>query len=200
MVGVTRVNDRNDSTNAFIMVQCHFRSDTINNGCCHENRVCLSFKLKQARFQMFCCPFCNDPAEISRTCGESIKAPTTSAASDGALVTILTTPSGKPAAAKASTISSYVRGHISLAFRIRLFPQASGAAMARTPKTIGPFQGAMPRMTPTGCFNAVAMHPGLSEGIIAPVIWVVRAAASCRTETARAMCSDEGLRRRHHRL
>ena len=50
--------------------------------------------------------------------------------------------------------------------------------MARTPRMIGAFHGAMPRMTPTGSRSAMAMQPGLSDGMTSPPIWVVIAAAS----------------------
>jgi len=51
---------------------------------------------------------------------------------------------------------------------------------------IGAFQGAIPRMTPTGSRKAIARQPGLSEGITSPAIWVVSAAAS-RTIDAASM-------------
>jgi hypothetical protein len=43
---------------------------------------------------------------------------------------------------------------------------------------IGAFHGAMPSTTPAGSRTAIARQPGLSEGMISPVIWVVSAAAS----------------------
>ncbi len=49
---------------------------------------------------------------------------------------------------------------------------------------IGAFQGAMPSMTPTGSRRAMAMQPGLSEGMTSPPIWVVMAAASRRMPVA----------------
>ena len=59
-----------------------------------------------------------------------------------------------------------------------MLPQASGTAMARTPRMIGAFHGAMPSRTPTGSRSAMASVPGLSEGMTSPLIWVVIAAAS----------------------
>jgi hypothetical protein len=61
---------------------------------------------------------------------------------------------------------------------ITALPQASGTAMARTPRMIGAFHGAMPRITPTGSRRAMARQPGLSDGITSPEICVVSAAAS----------------------
>jgi hypothetical protein len=40
--------------------------------------------------------------------------------------------------------------------------------MARTPRMIGAFHGAMPRITPTGSFSAMARQPGLSDGMTSP--------------------------------
>ena len=91
---------------------------------------------------------------------------------------MLTTPAGNPAPAKASIMSECVRGHSSEAFRITVLPQASGTAMARTPRMMGAFQGAIPRMTPTGSRSVNARHPGLSDGMTSPPICVVNAAAS----------------------
>jgi hypothetical protein len=101
------------------------------------------------------------------------------------LVTTFTTPSGNPASANASMISAWVRGQVSLALRITLLPQASGTAMARTPRMMGAFHGAMPRITPTGSLRARARQPGLSDGITSPPIWVVNAAASRTMPAAR---------------
>ena len=50
---------------------------------------------------------------------------------------------------------------------------------------IGAFHGAMPRITPTGSRNVIATHPGLSDGIVSPLICVVSAAASRIIEAAR---------------
>ncbi len=75
-------------------------------------------------------------------------APTTSAASCGALVTTFTTPAGKPASAKASTISPCVRGQISDDLRMTALPQASGTAIARTPKMMGRSTGQYPAPHP----------------------------------------------------
>ena len=98
---------------------------------------------------------------IRRTAGWSISAPTTSAASSGALVTRLTTPSGKPASAKASTISACVRGQRSDALRITVLPQASG----RRDRAAAEDHRRVPRRdaedTPTGSRSASASEPGL---------------------------------------
>src|SRR5690606_29798245 len=58
--------------------------------------------------------------------------------------------------------------------------QASGMATARMPRIIGAFQGAMPSTTPTGWRMESAILPGMSDGIVSPVICVVDAAASRR--------------------
>ena len=92
----------------------------------------------------------------------------------------------QPGLAKASTISPWVRGQISEALRTTVLPQASGTAIARTPRMIGAFHGAMPSITPTGWRIAIAMQPGLSDGITSPAICVVIAAAS-RTMPAASM-------------
>ncbi len=120
-----------------------------------------------------------DPVKFTRrTAGCSIRAPTTAAASSGALVTTLTTPGGKPAAFRAWPIRWWVRGQVSDAFSTTVLPQASGRARARTPRITGAFQGAIPTTTPTGWRTAMAMQPGLSDGITSPLIWVVMAPAS----------------------
>ena len=59
-----------------------------------------------------------------------------------------------------------------------VLPQASGAAIARTPRMTGAFHGAMPSTTPAGWRIASDSTPGLSEGMTSPVICVVSAAAS----------------------
>jgi hypothetical protein len=71
-----------------------------------------------------------------------------------------------------------VRGHSSEAFSTTVLPQASGVAMARTPRITGAFQGAIPTTTPAAWRTAMATHPGLSDGMTSPAIWVVMAAAS----------------------
>ena len=81
-------------------------------------------------------------------------------------------------------INSWVLGQLSDAFRITLLPQASGTAIARTPRMIGAFHGAMPRMTPTGSLSAIARQPGLSDGMTSPLICVVIAADSRTMEAA----------------
>src|SRR5271168_2667028 len=75
-------------------------------------------------------------------------------------------------------IRRWVAGQTSDDFRITVLPQASGAAIARTPRITGAFHGAMPRTTPAGCRTASETTPGLSAGMISPRIWVVRPAAS----------------------
>ena len=59
-----------------------------------------------------------------------------------------------------------------------MLPQASGAAIARTPRMTGAFHGAMPSTTPAGWRIASDRTPGLSAGMTSPVICVVSAAAS----------------------
>ena len=77
-----------------------------------------------------------------------------------------------------STISWCVRGQFSLPFRITVLPQASGVAIARTPRMMGAFHGAMPSTTPAGCRTPMASEPGTSDGITSPAMCVVSAAAS----------------------
>jgi len=50
-------------------------------------------------------------------------------------------------------------GHSSEAFITTVLPQASGMAMARTPRITGAFHGAMPTHTPTGWRNAIDTVP-----------------------------------------
>jgi hypothetical protein len=120
-----------------------------------------------------------EPVKFTRlTAGWAISASTTLAASAGALVTTLTTPVGRPASRRISPIRRWVPGQISDALSTTVLPQASGRATARTPRITGAFQGAMPTTTPAACRTAMAMQPGLSDGITSPVIWVVMAAAS----------------------
>ena len=96
-------------------------------------------------------PTREEPVKLTRrTAGWAISASTTSPASLGALVTTFTTPGGKPASRNSSPISRCVPGHISEAFSTTVLPQASGMAMARTPRITGAFHGAMPATTPTG--------------------------------------------------
>ena len=102
----------------------------------HDQRR-LAAEFEQHRLQMLGGALGDDPADRGRS-GE-VDPPHRRmvdqraddvAASSGALVTRLTTPSGKPASANASTISAWVRGQRSDALRITVLPQASGVAMA----------------------------------------------------------------------
>ena len=83
-----------------------------------------------------------------------------------------------PASRITVPIRRCVAGHVSEALNTTVLPQASGTAIARTPKMIGAFQGAIPSTTPAGCRTAIAIFPGTSEGITSPLICVVIAAAS----------------------
>ena len=65
-------------------------------------------------------------------------------------------------------ISWWVRGQFSLPFRTTVLPQASGVAIARTPRMMGAFHGAMPSTTPAGWRMPMASEPGTSEGITSP--------------------------------
>ena len=76
-------------------------------------------------------------------------------------------------------------GHSSLPLSTTVLPQASGTAIARTPRITGAFHGAMPSTTPAGWRSAIAMLPGTSDGITSPPICVVSAAASCSMPAAR---------------
>ena len=49
-----------------------------------------------------------------------------------------------------------------------MLPYASGVAMARVPRITGAFQGAIPTTTPAGSRRAIAVAPGMSEGITWP--------------------------------
>ena len=75
-------------------------------------------------------------------------------------------------------INWWVRGQFSEPLRITVLPQASGVAMARVPRMMGAFQGAMPSTTPAGWRMPMASEPGTSDGITSPATCVVRAAAS----------------------
>ena len=122
---------------------------------------------------------------MRRTAGWATMASTTAPASAGALVTKFTTPGGKPASCSASMMRPCVAGHSSDPFRITVLPQASGVAMARTPRMTGAFHGAMPSTTPAAWRTPMARLPGTSDGITSPAICVVRAAASCSRPAAR---------------
>ncbi len=93
-------------------------------------------------------------------------------------------PPPSPASTNASTIRACVRGQCSEALSTTVLPQASGMAIARTPRMIGAFHGAMPSTTPAGSRSAMAMQPGLSDGMTSPPICVVSAAASRTMPTA----------------
>ena len=104
-----------------------------------------------AHFLAMILPTREEPVKLTRrTALCAISASTTAPASLGALVTTLTTPGGKPASRKMVPISRCVPGHISEALSTTVLPQASGMAMARTPRMTGAFHGAMPTTTPTG--------------------------------------------------
>jgi len=75
---------------------------------------------------------------------------------------------------------------MSEALKTTVLPHARGMARARTPRTTGAFQGAMPRHTPRGWRTAIARLSGTSVGITSPVIRVVEAAASRSMLAARA--------------
>ena len=66
-----------------------------------------------------------------------------------------------------------------------MLPQASGTAIARTPRITGAFHGAMPSTTPAACRTPIARLPGTSDGITSPLIWVVSDAASRSVPAAR---------------
>ena len=76
----------------------------------------------------------------------------------------LTTPFGKPASFITSTIRLCVFGQTSDERRITVLPQASGAAIARTPRMTGAFHGAMPSTTPAGWRTRHRQHAGLVGG------------------------------------
>src|SRR6185312_11119607 len=107
-----------------------------------------------------------------------ISASTTSGASLASWVMTLMTPLGRPASTSTWPINRCVPGHISEALNTTVLPQAMAMATARVPRITGAFHGAMPTQTPTGWRTAMARVPGLSDGMISPVIWVVSAPAS----------------------
>ena len=116
-----------------------------------------------------------EPVKLTRrTAGWAISASTTAAASSGALVMTLTHARRQAGlAAGTRAISRCVPGQISEAFSTTVLPQASGMAMARTPRMTGAFHGAMPSTTPAGWRMAIARLPGMSEGMTSPDICVV---------------------------
>src|SRR4030095_15033672 len=97
------------------------------------------------------CPTLVDPVKLMRrTAGCAISVSTTLPASLGALVTTLTTPCGRAASRMIVPINVCVAGHISEALSTTVLPQASGIAIARTPRITGAFHGAMPSTETTG--------------------------------------------------
>jgi hypothetical protein len=71
-----------------------------------------------------------------------------------------------------------LRGQFSLPLKITVLPHASGTQMARTPRMMGAFQGAMPSTTPAGWRTPMASEPGTSDGMTSPATCVVSDAAS----------------------
>jgi hypothetical protein len=131
-------------------------------------------------------PTFDEPVKLTRfTAGWAISDATTLAASDGALEIRLTTTFGKPAWFMVSTMRWCVAGQTSEERRITVLPQASGAAIALTPRISGAFHGAIPSTTPAGWRTASDTTLGLSAGMISPVICVVSAAASRRRLAAK---------------
>jgi hypothetical protein len=127
-----------------------------------------------------------EPVKLTRlTLGCAMSVSAIACASFGSCVTTLTTPSPSPASFSTAPISRCVAGQTSEAFKTTVLPHASGMAMARTPRMIGAFQGAMPNTTPTGWRIAIARLPGTSEGTTSPPICVVIAAASRSMPAAR---------------
>jgi hypothetical protein len=127
-----------------------------------------------------------EPVKFTRrSAGCATMASTTAPASAGALVTKFTTPAGSPASCSASMIRPWVAGHSSEPLSTTVLPQASGVAIARTPRITGAFQGAMPSTTPAGWRTAIATEPGTSEGRMLPSMRVVSAAASSSMPAAR---------------
>lgn len=120
-----------------------------------------------------------EPVKFTRlTSGFAISRSTIAGASCGACESTLTTPSPSPASCSTWPISRCTPGQPSEAFSTTVLPQASGIASARVASITGAFQGAMPSTTPHGCRTAIDRLPGTSDGITAPSIWVVMAAAS----------------------
>ena len=92
-----------------------------------------------------------EPVKLMRlTAGCAISASATASASLTSVLMTLTTPAPTPASSSTLPMSACVAGHTSDDLRTTVLPQASGIAIARTPRMIGAFQGAMPSTTPTG--------------------------------------------------
>ena len=127
-------------------------------------------------------PTREEPVKFTRfTAGCAISASTTAGASAAECAMKFTTPAGRPASTKASTIRRCTAGHSSEALSTTVLPQASGMAMARTPRMTGAFHGAMPTQTPAGCRSPWPSVPGMiGLGMVSPVTCVVIAAASSR--------------------
>ena len=120
-----------------------------------------------------------EPVKLTlRTAGCAIKDSTTLPASTGALLITLTTPGGKPASANTLPSKAWVPGLISDAFRITVFPQAKGAAIARIARIIGAFHGAMPNTTPAGWRTEMERQPLISVVCTVPLICVTSDATS----------------------
>ena len=127
-----------------------------------------------------------EPVKLTRrTAGWAISAATTAAPSAGALEITFTTPGGKPASLRTCPTRWWVAGQVSEARSTTVLPQASAAATARVARITGAFQGARPSTTPAGWRIAMDRVPGLSDGMISPVICVVSAAASLSMPAAR---------------
>ncbi len=136
-------------------------SSSTRNGALPPNSSNTGFKCSAARLAIIL-PTAVEPVKLMRcTAGWSMSAPTTSPASSGALVNMLTTPGGNPASTKAAAISACVLGHTSDALKITVLPQANGVAMARTPRILGALHGAMPSTTPVG-----SHHHGDAAGLV----------------------------------
>ena len=85
-------------------------------------------------------------------------------------MTMLSTPSGRPASAKISPQSRPpTYGDSSDGLRTTVFPNTSGLAIARADRIRAAFQGEMAATTPTGRRTPIANAPGRSEGITWPV-------------------------------
>lgn len=74
----------------------------------------------------------------------------------------LRTPLGIPASMNASTTVRWVRGEYSEDFKMTVFPQIRGVAMARRERVIGAFHGAIAKTTPTGSRINITVVPGIS--------------------------------------
>lgn len=89
----------------------------------------------------------------------SISAFVICAASSRAWLMTFMTPGGNPASAAMEVTRKCVRGEVSDALMMTVFPQATGKKMARIRRMTGAFQGTISRITPYGSLVTYAARP-----------------------------------------